>query len=168
MSLRLLKSLPLAAVLCACGPDDSTVGRFGLDVTMSRAVASEVHALQVSVLKDGSRRSCTELQRTCLNTQVKREDLVVLEDVRGNEGRALRFTVDLTAMQNGAGQALEVDVPVGRDYALVIEAIAVGSPSRFLGSSCNYLKVVNSGDNVPVVAAPLVLTEQSCDPSISP
>ncbi|MFY2557259.1 hypothetical protein ACN469_06500 [Corallococcus terminator] len=169
MSLRLLKSLPLAAVFCACGPDDSaTVGRFGLDVTMSRAVATEVHALQVSVLKDGSRRSCTELQRTCLNSQVKRDDLVVLEDVRGNEGRALRFTVDLTAMQNGGSQALEVDVPVGRDYALVIEAIAVGSPSRFLGSSCNYLKVVNSGDNVPVVAAPLVLTEQSCDPSISP
>ncbi|NTX08482.1 hypothetical protein [Myxococcus sp. CA040A] len=169
MSLRLLKSLPLAFALCACGPTDSgSAGRFGLDVTMSRAVAAEVHALQVSVLEDGSRRSCTELQRTCLNTQVKREELVVLEDSRGNEGRALRFTVDLAAMQNGGSQALEVDVPVGRDYALVIEAIAVGAPSRFLGSSCNYLKVVNSGDNAPVVAAPLVLTEQSCDPSIGP
>ncbi|WP_342374766.1 hypothetical protein NVS55_25970 [Myxococcus stipitatus] len=169
MSSRHLKFLPFALGLCACGPDTSaTSGRFGLDVVMSRAVADEVHALQVSVVKDGSRRNCTELQRTCLNTQVKREDLVVLEDPRGNEGRALRFTVDLAAMQNGGSQALAVDVPVGRDYALVIEALAVGSPSRFLGSSCNYLKVVNSGDNAPVVAAPLVLTEQSCDPSIAP
>ncbi|AKF82559.1 hypothetical protein MFUL124B02_28715 [Myxococcus fulvus 124B02] len=169
MSLRLLNVLPLAALLLACGDAPSShAGRFPLDVTLSRAVANEVHALQVSVLKNGSGRSCTELQRTCLNTQVKREDLVMLEDSRGNEGRALRFTVDMAALENGGSQALEVDVPVGRDYALVIEAIAVGSPSRFLGSSCNYLQVVNSGNNAPVLAAPLVLTEQSCDPSIAP
>ncbi|MCE9672915.1 hypothetical protein LY474_34425 [Myxococcus stipitatus] len=169
MSPSSLKLLPLAALLAACGPESSgPTGRFGLDVVMSSAVANEVHALQVSVLTRGSSRSCTELQTTCLNSQVRREDLVVLEDARGNEGRALRFTVDLAAMQSGGSQSLDVDVPVGRDYALVIEAMAVGSPSRFLGSSCNYLKVVNSGTNAPLVAAPLVLTEQSCDPSIAP
>ncbi|MCP3144811.1 hypothetical protein [Pyxidicoccus xibeiensis] len=167
MSPRLPTSLLLLA-LSACGSGAAPAGRFGLEVVMERAVATELTALQVAVLTRGSSRSCTELQRTCLSTQVKREDLVVLEDADGNEGRALRFPVDLAALQSGAGLDLAVDIPVGRDYALVIEAVAPGSPPRFLGSSCNYLKVVNAGDNAAVIAAPLTLTEKDCDPSIAP
>ncbi|MFP2933272.1 hypothetical protein ACLESO_50625 [Pyxidicoccus sp. 3LG] len=167
MSPRLPPSLLLLG-FCACGPDVPPAGRFGLEVVMERAVAAELTALQVSVLNKGSSRSCTELQRTCLSAQVKREDLVVLEDADGNEGRALRFPVTLAALQSGSGLELAVDVPVGRDFALVIEAVDTGSPPRFLGSSCNYLKVVNAGENPAVIAAPLVLTEKDCDPSIAP
>ncbi len=44
---------------------------------------------------------------------------------------------------------------MGRDYALVIEALSSDNPPRFLGSSCNYLPEVNAGRNEPVLAAPI-------------
>ena len=167
MSLRLLSPLLLLA-LTACGPDAEPAGRFGLALTMERAVAGDVQALQVAVLTRGSSRSCTELQRTCLSTQVKRDDLVVLKDGQGREGRVLRFPVDLASLQSGGSLEMAVDVPVGRDYALVIEAITTGTPPGFLGSSCNYLREVNAGDNAPLIAAPLTLTGGACNPSIAP
>ncbi|WP_426753261.1 hypothetical protein [Myxococcus sp. Y35] len=167
MSLRLLSPLLLLA-LPACGPDAAPAGRFGLALTMERAVADDVQALQVAVLTRGSSRSCTEIQRTCLSAQVKRDELVVLEDAQGREGRALRFPVDLASLQAGGSLELAVDVPVGRDYALVIEAITTGTTPGFLGSSCNYLREVNAGDNAPLIAAPLTLTGGDCNPAIAP
>ncbi|AEI68247.1 hypothetical protein [Corallococcus macrosporus] len=167
MSLRLLSPLLLLG-LGACGPDAEPVGRFPLALTLERAVANDVQALQVAVVTRGSSRSCIEIERTCLGTQVRRDDLVVLKDAQGREGRALRFPVDLATLQSGGSLELAVEVPVGRDYALVIEAITTGATPGFLGSSCNYLREVNAGDNPPVIAAPLTLTGGDCNPSIAP
>ncbi|AKQ65203.1 putative lipoprotein [Myxococcus hansupus] len=168
MNLRLLSPLLLLA-LPACGPDAEPAGRFGLALTMERAVADEVQALQVAVVTRGSSLNCTEVQRTCLSTQARRDSLLVLKDSQGRESRALRFPVDLAALQSGGSLQLAVDVPVGRDYALVIEAITTGTTPTFLGSSCNYLREVNAGDNPPLIAAPLTLTGGGeCNPSIAP
>ncbi|RKH03902.1 hypothetical protein D7V97_25965 [Corallococcus sp. CA053C] len=157
-SLRLLL-LCWGAVLAGCGPEAaSDAAALGLEVTLSRAVASQVGAYQVAVLKDGARRNCTELQRTCLSAQVKPDELLELEDVDGRSGRTLRFA------SAPGGAELAVDVPVGRDYALVIEALSTDTPARFLGSSCNYLREVNTGTNAAVVAAPIELTVGTCDP----
>ncbi|MBN8472014.1 hypothetical protein JYJ95_36385 [Corallococcus exiguus] len=154
-------TLLMLALLAGCGPDaPSEALPLGLDITLSRAVASQVGAYQVAVLKDGTKRNCTELQRTCLSTQVSSGDLLELKDAEGNSGRTLRFP----SAPGGAAMGLSVDVPVGRDYALVIEALTADTPTRFLGSSCNYLRVVNSGANATLVAAPIELTAQSCDP----
>ncbi|RKH66339.1 hypothetical protein [Corallococcus aberystwythensis] len=151
----------MLALLAGCGPDavDEPLP-LGLDLTLSRAVASQVGAYQVAVLKDGAKRNCTELQRTCLSTQVDPDDLLELKDADGNTGRTLRFP----SAPGGAAMGLAVDVPVGRDYALVIEALTADTPTRFLGSSCNYLREVNSGTNATLVAAPIELTSQACDP----
>ncbi|RKH87515.1 hypothetical protein D7Y21_18855 [Corallococcus sp. AB045] len=154
-------TLLMLALLSGCGPDAAPEALpLGLDITLSRAVASQVGAYQVAVLKDGTKRNCTELQRTCLSSQVSPDDLLELKDVDGNTGRTLRFA----SAPGGAAMGLSVDVPVGRDYALVIEALTADTPTRFLGSSCNYLRVVNSGTNATLVAAPIELTAQSCDP----
>ncbi|CAM4441940.1 hypothetical protein HRD49_10920 [Corallococcus exiguus] len=154
-------TLLMLALLAGCGPDATSEALpLGLDITLSRAVASQVGAYQVAVLKDGTKRNCTELQRTCLSSQVSSSDLLELKDADGNSGRTLRFP----SAPGGAAMGLSVDVPVGRDYALVIEALTADTPTRFLGSSCNYLRVVNSGTNATLVAAPIELTTQSCDP----
>ncbi|NOK19898.1 hypothetical protein [Corallococcus carmarthensis] len=154
-------ALLILALLSGCGPDVAPAPLpLGLELTLSRAVANQVGAYQVAVLKDGAKRNCTELQRTCLSTQVDPGDLLELKDADGNTGRTLRFP----SAPGGAAMGLAVDVPVGRDYALVIEALTADTPTRFLGSSCNYLREVNSGTNATLVAAPIELTPQACDP----
>lgn len=154
-------TMGLGVLLLGCGPDTgSDTLPVGLEVTLSRAVASQVGAYQVSVLKDGTKRNCAELQRTCLSTQVEPDALLELRDGNGKSGRTLRFP----SAAGGAAMGLAVDVPVGRDYALVIEALTADTPTRFLGSSCNYLRVVNVGQNATLVAAPIELNPQDCDP----
>jgi hypothetical protein len=135
-----------------------------VDLLVEKAVAEELSAFQIAVLPDGRHRDCTEIQKRCLKEQVKAHELLVLNDGQGMGGRTLRFPVNLS----GGGvisQEIGIEVPVGRDYALVIEALSRDTPPRFLGSSCNYLPEVNAGANSPVIAAPMTLAPVGCDPT---
>ncbi|WP_044191007.1 hypothetical protein [Hyalangium minutum] len=155
--------LPLAA---GCGEDfHPGTARFGVDLLVDKAVASQLSAFQIAVLPNGKQRNCTDLQRMCLRSQVKIDELLVLHDGKGAEGRALRFPVNLTGT-GGTTQDVSVEVPVGRDYALVIEALSVDNPPQFLGSSCNRLPEVNASRNDPILAEPITLTSVACDPTI--
>ncbi|HSP77875.1 MAG TPA: hypothetical protein VLQ93_05075 [Myxococcaceae bacterium] len=156
--------LLLLGATLACGGPPSSEARLGLDVLLDRAVADELGAFQVVVLPAGRTRNCIELQRTCLSQQVEPQEPLMLRGPDGEEARVLRFPAKL----EGGVQELAVDVPVGRDYAVVIEALSGGSPPRFLGSSCNYLSAVNASGNEPLVAAAITLTGGECDPSFSP
>ena len=153
----------LGATLAAgCGAEPSCPGAsLGLDVLMDRAVADELGAFQVVVLPEGQSRRCAELQRTCLNQQVKANEPLVLQGPDGKKARALRFEAGLS----GGAQELAVDIPVGRDYVVIIEALSRSSPPRFLGSSCNYLPEVSASQNNPVIAAPMTLTPVDCNPT---
>jgi hypothetical protein len=155
-----------ATLASGCGAESSSSGvSIPLDVMIDRAVADELGAFQVVVLPNGQARRCGELQRTCLNQQVKPEEALVLEGLDGKKARALRFPAGLD--RSGA-QELAVDVPVGRDYVLVIEALSRASPPRFLGSSCNYLESVSSTRNDAFIAAPITLVGGECDPTFAP
>jgi hypothetical protein len=161
MSLRKPALLLLAALSAAgCGAPSET--RLALDMSIEQAVADDVGFFQVVVLPEGRTRQCTEVQRTCINQQVDLDELLVLRSASGQEGRALRFSADL----QGGTQGIAVDVPVGRNYLLVIEALSRGSPPQFLGSSCNYVDTVNANLNEPLLAAPLTLRNVACDPTI--
>jgi len=165
-------SLAVAFVLAlaaGCGPVEpaSSGARFGLELSVEQAVAGQLGAFQVVVLPDGQSRDCTQLQRTCLRTQVSAEELLTLRDASGRELRALLLPANVQGTTIRT-QELTVEVPVGRDYALVIEALSTDNPPRFLGSSCNYLREVNAGRNEPVLAAPLTLTDGDCNPSFDP
>jgi hypothetical protein len=142
-------------------------GLFGIELLMSQAVADELAAFQIAVLPEGRQRDCTELQKRCLRQQVKVGELLVLRDGTGREGRALRFAASLSG-SGVTSQDVALEVPVGRDYALVIEALSKATPPSFLGSSCNYLSQVNASRNDPVIAAPMTLTPVDCDPTIGP
>ncbi|QRO01058.1 hypothetical protein JRI60_19485 [Archangium violaceum] len=156
----------LGATLAAgCGAEPPSSGaRLGLDVLIDRAVADELGAFQVVVLPEGRSRRCGDLQRSCLNQQVEQEEALVLQGPDGKKARALRFDVGL----QGGAQELTVDIPVGRDYVVVIEALSRSNPPRFLGSSCNYLESVSATRNEPLIAAAISLTNGECDPTFAP
>jgi hypothetical protein len=162
--------LALLALVLASGCGGSPTsgeGLFGIDLLVSRAVADQVSSFQIAVLPNGRLRECTVLQERCLRDQVKLDDLLVLRDGNGQEGRALRFPMNLSGTGTST-QEVAVEVPVGRDYALIIEAISVDTPPSFLGSSCNLLTQVNASRNDPVIAAPMTLTPVACNPTIDP
>jgi hypothetical protein len=164
MSLRPLPLALLAFTLAAgCGEAPSYDGpRFGVELLVDKALADELSAFQLVVLRNGKSRACTEIQKTCLRQQVKQDEALVLTDGNGAEGRALRFPVNLTGTGTTT-QDISIEVPVGRDYALIIEAIS--RDNQFLGSSCNYLDEVNATGNDPVLAAPMTLNAVACDPT---
>jgi hypothetical protein len=159
----------VGALAAGCGPAEPapSEARFGLELSVSQDVARRLGAFQVVVLPNGQSRDCTALQRTCLRTQVKADEPLVLRDSSGRELRALRLPANVQGTTIRT-QDLMVEVPVGRDYALVIEALSTDNPPRFLGSSCNYLQEVNTGQNEPVLTAPMTLAEGSCNPSFDP
>jgi hypothetical protein len=165
MSLRSLPFILLALTLAAgCGEGAPYDGpRLGVDLLVEQALADQLSAFQLVVLTNGKQRDCTELQKTCLRDQVKPSEALVLKDAQGKEGRALRFPVSLSG--SGTNQDVSIEVPVGRDYALIIEALSSDNPPQFLGSSCNYLSEVNATGNAPVLAAPMTLTAVACDPT---
>jgi hypothetical protein len=144
-----------------CGEAPSDSAFFGLDLLVDRAFSDQLSAFQIVVLPKGKSRDCTEIQKTCLRQQVKPDEPLVLHDAKGSESRALRFLANLS----GTSQDVSIEVPVGRDYALVIEALSKDTPPQFLGSSCNYLPEVNPDRNDPVLAAPMAFTPVDCDPT---
>jgi hypothetical protein len=161
-SLLLLLGTTLAA---GCGAEPPSSGNsLALELSISRAVADELGAFQVVVLPEGKSRRCSDLQRACVNQQVKQEEALVLQGPDGTKARALRFPAGL---RSGA-QELAVDIPVGRDYVVIIEALSRSNPPRFLGSSCNYLESVSAARNEPLIATAITLTPVECDPSFAP
>jgi hypothetical protein len=168
MSPRPLPLALLTLVLAGgCGEDISPgAGRFGVDFLVSKALADQLSSFQIAVLPEGSKRDCTEIQNQCLRQQVNTRELLVLRDANGNERRALRFSASLSGTGT-TSQDVIIEVPVGRDYALVIEGLSSDSPPRFLGSSCTYMPDgVSATQNKQVIAAPMTLTSVDCDPTI--
>jgi hypothetical protein len=167
MSPRTFPSALLVLTLAAgCGEESSPgEARFGVDLLVDRAVAADLSSFQLAVLPDGQRRNCTEIQKLCLSQQVKVSELLILRNSQGSQGRVLRFPVNLTGT-GVTSQDVTLEVPVGRDYALVIEGLSQDNPPRLLGSSCNYLPEVNASRNDPILAAPMTLISVDCDPTI--
>lgn len=162
MSPRTLPLALLALTLSAgCGEPPSDSGHFGVELLMTQAVADQISSFQLVVLPNGRQRDCTELQKTCLRQQVKQDEALVLKSDK-TEGRALRFPVNLSSSST---QDVSIEVPVGRDYALIIEAISGDTPPRFLGSSCTYLPEVNASGNDPFLANAISLNSVDCDPT---
>lgn len=164
---------PLCAVallLAGCG-GASEGARLPLDLVMSRAIADQLSAFQIALVSEGTSLSCEEVIKDCLGNQLSASRLVPTQDAAGREHRAISFPVSLTPPSSGSVNTQDVQlrgIPVGKDYAVVIEALSKDSPPRLVGSSCNYVPVIRAGLNDPPLTAQTIrpfATPLSCDPT---
>lgn len=159
---RLLGRGALLGALCAtaCGPaGPPEEGRFaGLTLIASAALQDDLSGFQVALIREGSSLDCTTVQRTCVNGQISDPSrYVTFEDASGTTVRAAVFGVAVSAAPSGGGAAQQLTlqgVAVGKDYALVIEALSKDTPPRLAGSACAYIPEVTAGRN-PGVTAPI-------------
>ncbi len=172
---RIVLSALLASALFATGcgeaPGGGEGGDVGFELYVSRAVIEEVGAFQLSLRKKGSgSNACTGLTQGCLRDQLDSlNELVSFTNSEGRDARAMRVSVSLTT--EGEFQTQDVvmrDVPVGRDYGLVVEALSKSDPPQLLAISCRPNVEVRR-ENTLILAQPLDLPEGgpvACDPRI--
>jgi hypothetical protein len=157
--------------LSACGDaGGSGEGALGLDVYVSRAVMDQVGAFQFALLPDADRYDCAQITASCLiESEVRADDLIPLEDADGKRHPALVFPAELLGAGDGGTNTQDVllrGVPVGGDYQLVIEALSRTTPPQLLGSTCHRVVDVRPGENARVTPNPIKLrtTSDECDP----
>ena len=165
-------SAAIVAGLSACGAGPQG-GTHALAVSIQGVSTAEVGSFQAAVLREGSRYDCAAVQARCLRDQVDDEALVPVLGPDGDWRPAVRFEAAPTpdAPSGTEVQDVEVQVAVGDDYALVVEALSRSEPPTFLGGVCTYLRnEVVEGPNAPVLTYLLELRPEplSCDPRIDP
>ncbi len=165
----------LALVLVACGPAPrATEPQLAFSFAISAALADTIAELQVSLLSRGKSLAggdCLEVQKTCLvsRSDVTTDRFIKVQDASGAEHLALRFPLNLTAGTTNSTQDVSLrGVPLGKDYALVIEALSKGNPPTLVGSSCNQLAEVTAGENPKVLAIAIkpLMVPVACDPRV--
>lgn len=161
-------SLVLTALaLSACGPGAAPGDGFDIQLVVSRGLLDQISAFQIALVTQGASLDCVAVQKACLKDQVAASRFVPLKDTAGAPQKALRFPISLTPGTPNTQDASLRDLPLGRDFALVVEALSKDAPPRLAGSSCNYVKELTAGTNPTVFAKiELLPTPASCDPSL--
>lgn len=152
--------------LGACGPSEPHEPGFDLRLVANAGLLDVIGAFQVVLVTNGTSLDCTAVKKTCINTLVERSRFVPLKD-GAQTRRALLVPLDLVA-GTPSTQALSLkDLPLGRDFALVVEALSKEPTPRLAGSACAYVKELVPGTNPTLMAriAPLD-PYAACDPRI--
>lgn len=162
------RALAFASVLlCACGPGGDDAPAFPIELYVSAGLADEISAFQVALVTRGTSLDCVTAQRSCIKDQVDAERFVSLKDAQGRDVKALRFPLSLVAGTPNTQDVSLSGLPVGKDLALIVEAVGRETTPTLRGSSCNYLKELNAGTNPAVFAKIEVLTPPAaCDPTL--
>lgn len=160
---RLLPAL--AILLAGCGPD--TRGpTFPIELYLTAGLLDEISAFQLSLVTRGtSLPDCVAVQKSCIKDQVDATRFVKLKDAAGKDGQAISFPLSLVAGSPNTQDVSLKDVPLGKDLALIVEAVSKEPTPRLVGSSCNYLKELTAGSNPTVFAKIELLSPYAgCDP----
>lgn len=157
-------ALPALLALSACGPQAQGPA-FPIELVVSAGLLDEISAFQISLVTRGSTLDCVAVQKTCLKAQVDPARFVPLKDSGNKSVNALTFPIELTPGSPNAQDVSLKDVPLGKDLALVVEAVGRESTPQLAGSACNYLKELTAGANPAVFAKIEVLSPHAaCDP----
>jgi hypothetical protein len=160
----------LAALALGCGARPGQGGAFSLKLLVDGALPTSIAAFQVEMLSHGSSYDCQAIETTCLNAQLKSNQLVTLTDSsNGHEAPALVFPVQA----GGGNQDVIVSVVVGTNYKLVIEALSTDPTQSkdapmLVGTSCTAMPDgIASGSNNRQLTEPMKLYSppMPCDPS---
>jgi hypothetical protein len=158
-----LPALALGLAFAACGPGDAREPGFDLTLATSAGLLDFISGFQVAVVTKGSSLTCAEVQLSCLKDQVEAVRFVRLKV--GAASVPARFFPLAT---DGSTQDLTLaGLPVGTDYALVIEAISREPTPRLAGSGCTQVPKLVSGVNALVTVHVAQLDPFApCDPTI--
>ncbi|MBX5481681.1 MAG: hypothetical protein IRZ16_07545 [Myxococcaceae bacterium] len=142
---------------CGEAPVPGT-GSVGFDVYVSAAAIDEIGGFQLALVKPGVFSDCTSITETCLKNQLSSTNqLVPVKDDQGNTVPALFVPNALTTSGPVRTQDTTLrDVPAGKDYFLIVEALSRQNPPRLLGASCTQRIEVRTGTNERVQAEPIV------------
>jgi hypothetical protein len=159
--------VPALVVLSACGPHAGGAPAFPIELYVSAGLADEISAFQVSLVTRGTSLDCVTVQRSCIKDQVDASRFVPLKDAQGRDVKALRFALNLVAGTPNTQDVSLSGLPLGKDFALIVEAVGRESTPTLRGSSCNYVKELTAGTNPAVFAKIDVLTPPvACDPRL--
>ena len=158
------KLFTVLLVLAGCGPEQ-TGPRFPVELYVTAGLLDDISAFQLSLVTKGTSLDCVAVQKTCIKDQVEATRFVKLKDSTGKEGQSVTFPIVLVAGSPNTQDVSLTDVPLGKDLALIVEAISKDSTPRLAGSSCNYVKELTAGTNAAVPARIEVLNPRAaCDP----
>ncbi len=151
-------------VLCGCGPQHNGPG-FPIELYVTAGLLDDLSSFQISLVTKGTSLDCVAVQKTCIKDQVDATRFVKLKDSAGKEGQSITFPIVLVAGSPNTQDVSLTDVPLGKDLALIVEAVSKESTPRLAGSSCNYVKELTAGSNAAVPARIEVLSPRAaCDP----
>lgn len=166
------RALLLALVsLAACGVPPTDAG-FDLDLVVSRGLLDTISAFQVALVTNVSSvegGDCTVIRQKCIKDQVPASRFVQLRNAATNKTQpAMVFPISLTAGTPNTQDLSLTEVPPGRDYGLIIEAISKDG-TKLAGSECNLLPPVTAGANPRVLLRIQQYSPaKSCDPRLVP
>jgi hypothetical protein len=142
--------------LSACGPEpvpDERPG-FTVDLVLQRALLDKISAFQVALVTNISSVSggdCTVIRQTCIRDQVPANRFVGLRNPATNRTEPARvFPIMLVAGTPSTQDVSLTEVPPGRDYGLIVEAISKDG-ARLAGSECTFVQQLNAGANPRVL-----------------
>ncbi len=157
----------LLAALAACGPGADAPPAFPIELYVTAGLIDEISAFQVALVKNGSSLDCVTVQRTCIKDQVDAARFVLLKDSVGRELKARSFSLELVTGSPNTQDLSLSGLPLGKDFALVVEAVGTEATPTLRGSSCNYVKELTAGANPAVFAKIEPLSPPAaCDPRL--
>jgi hypothetical protein len=147
------------AVFCGCGG----APEMGIGVTIEDLNASQIGAVQITVLNNGTMRNCGELSMTCLSSEVTASDIVMVTLSDGQQ----HLTDLIPACGNqvaDAGQAFTLQIPVGQNYLIVAEVLST-SETQLLASGCDLRTQITTGINpAEAITAHAIVPIPACNP----
>lgn len=165
--------LLLACAVSACGvePAPSEPG-FDLSLVVQRGLLDQISAFQVALVTSISTvqgGDCTAIRQQCIKEQVPASRFVPLRNPQTNRTQsALVFPISLTAGTPNTQDVSLTEVPPGRDYGLIIEAISKDG-LRLAGAECQFVQQLNAGTNARVLMRLQQFSPpKSCDPRLVP
>jgi hypothetical protein len=155
---------PLILMLSACGVPVASEPHISLELAVSKALADDISGFQVAIIANAKANNldCVAAQKSCIKNQINAAQFVPLDD---RKSKGLFFPLKLVPGTPNTQDVKLKGLPIGKDFALVVEAISTNSP-RLVGSSCQFIPELVVGESNMVLPSKIAILSPpaNCDP----